>query len=109
VVAFAVTLRTREIGIRKALGAADAEITTLIVRQSLRSVLIGVTAGLAGALFSARLLGSVLIGIAAVRSGIEGILFAASAILLIAIGALASYLPARRAGRVDPLQALRWE
>ena len=109
VAAFAVSLRTREIGIRKALGAADGEIARLIVRQSLRTVLIGAAAGLGGALVSARLLGSVLSGIGAVRSNLDTVLFAASAIVLIAIGVLASYLPARRAGRVDPLQALRWE
>jgi putative ABC transport system permease protein len=109
VAAFAVSLRTREIGIRKALGAADAEIAALIVRQSLQTVLIGAAVGLSGAAFSARLLGSVFSGVTAVRSNLDIVLFGASTIVLIAIGALASYLPARRASRVDPLQALRWE
>jgi putative ABC transport system permease protein len=109
VASFAAALRTREIGIRKALGAADAQITTLIVRQSLQTVLIGAALGLAGAAFSVRVMSSVFSGITALRSNLDTALFGASTIVLIAIGALASYLPARRASRVDPLQALRWE
>jgi predicted permease len=95
--------RTREIGVRMALGATAAAVRRMVVGQGARVVALGVAAGLLAALAATRALGGLLYGIAPV----DAATFAAMAVLMLAIGALAAYLPARRASRVDPCESLR--
>jgi predicted permease len=103
VIAYAVTQRTREIGIRMALGAQAAGLRQMFVRQGLLLAGIGAIIGLAAAAGLTRLMSSLLFGVAA----LDPLTYAGVAAILIAAAALASYLPARRATRVDPLDALR--
>jgi len=105
VIAYAVTQRTREIGIRMALGAQPAELQQLFVRQGLLLAGIGAVLGLASAAGLTRLMASLLFGV----SALDPLTYAGVAALLIVAAALASYLPARRATAVDPLEALRAE
>jgi predicted permease len=100
-----VTLRTREIGIRTALGAQRRDVLVLVLRQGLALVILGVMLGAAAATGATRLIGSLLYGVRPT----DPFTFAFTAALLIAIGLVASLLPARRATRVDPMTALRWE
>jgi predicted permease len=102
VVGFAVAERTREIGVRVALGATRGDILRLVVRQGMTPVLLGVALGTAGALAATRLLGSLLYEI----SPTDPRVFAAVAALTLAIALLASFLPARRALAVDPARTL---
>jgi ABC-type antimicrobial peptide transport system permease subunit len=103
VVALWVGQRTREIGIRLALGAGSASIATLVLREGLRLVVIGVPLGLVAALAAVRLLSSYLYGVSAT----DAATFSAIAALLAGVALFACYVPARRATRVDPVQALR--
>jgi len=103
VVALWVGQRTREIGIRVALGARSAGIVALVLRQGLRLVLIGLPLGLAAALAAVRLLSSYLYGVSAT----DAATFSAIAALLAGVALVACYVPARRAMRVDPVRALR--
>jgi predicted permease len=105
VVSFGTAQRTREIGIRMALGATRRGVLVSIVRQALQLTLIGVATGLAGALALSRLLRSMLVG---VKPG-DPETFIGVSLLLLAVACLASYLPARRATKVDPMVALRYE
>jgi putative ABC transport system permease protein len=105
VVSYLVTQRTREIGIRMALGARGAQVLRLVVAGSLRPVLGGLVLGSAGALFAARLLGVLLFQ---VQPGDPGVLGAIAAILGGA-AIVASLVPARRASMVDPMTALKEE
>jgi predicted permease len=105
VMAYSVRQRTRELGVRTALGANRRQILGLVLRQGLRTILVGAIAGLAGAVGTAQLLAA---NLYAVRS-MEPVVFAGVAGLLIASALLACYLPARRAAQVDPLIALRCE
>ena len=105
VIAYAVTQRTREIGIRMALGAQAAGLRQMFVRQGLLLAGIGAIIGLGAAAGLTRLMSSLLFGVAA----LDPLTYAGVAAILIAAAALASYLPARRATRVDPLDALRAE
>jgi putative ABC transport system permease protein len=100
-----VARRTREIGVRMALGADPAQVTGMFMRQGLAVTLIGLVLGLAGAAASTRLLESWLYGV----KPLDAPTFVWSAAGMLAIAALASYLPARRAARVDPLVSLRAE
>jgi predicted permease len=103
VVAFSVSQRTREFGVRMALGARRADVVTMVLRQGLQLVLIGLALGLAGALVLTRLLSTLLFGI----EPTDGLTFVAVSMVLIAVAALACFVPARRAASVDPLVALR--
>jgi putative ABC transport system permease protein len=105
VVSHAVGQRTREIGIRIALGAPEHEVLSLVLRQGMTLALVGVAAGMAIALATTRFLSSLLLGV----SPADVPTFAAIAVLLASSALLASYLPARRASRIDPLRALREE
>jgi putative ABC transport system permease protein len=105
VIASTVGARTREFGIRVALGARREEVTRLVVGQALRPILAGVAAGVAGAAAANRLLSGVV-------AGIEGWDFSTATVvclLLIGVAAAAAYVPARRAAKVDPVIALRCE
>jgi putative ABC transport system permease protein len=105
VLAYSVSLRTREIGLRIALGADPQRVARLVVRQGLVLALSGVAVGLAGSLALSRLMASLVFGVKAT----DAHTFALVAALLVAIAAAASYLPARRAARIDPMAALRAE
>ena len=105
VVAYSVAQRTREIGIRVALGARTADVLRLIVRQGMRLVLVGGLIGLVGALAISRILRSLLFGIGPA----DPFTFALSSALLAGVALLACWLPACRAARVDPVVALRCE
>jgi predicted permease len=104
-VAYAVSRRVREIGIRVALGAAHEDVLRLIVRQGMRPVAIGMVIGLAGAGAVSSLLASMLFGL----SPYDPASFVAAALCLFAIALAACYVPARRALRVEPTRALRTE
>jgi predicted permease len=105
VVSFGAAQRTREIGIRMALGATRHGILVAIVRQGLQLALIGIASGLVGAFALSRLLRSMLVG---VKPGDPGTFIGVS-LLLLTVALLASYIPARRATKVDPMVALRYE
>ena len=105
VTSYSVTQRTSEIGIRVALGAQPPDIFRILVGKGLRFALIGVAVGLVATLVVTRLLASFLYGV----SASDPLIFSSVAILLIAISAAASFFPARRATRVDPVVALRHE
>ena len=102
---YVVSRRTNEIGIRMALGAERMHVRWLVLRQVLALVAIGIAIGVPAALLSSRLVASMLFGL---RATDAASLLAAVAVML-AIAALAGYLPARRASRIDPMVALRYE
>jgi ABC-type antimicrobial peptide transport system permease subunit len=105
VIAYSVSQRTREIGIRMALGAQRQELTGLFVRHGLTMATVGVIAGLIAASFSTRLLAAILYKV----SPLDWITYCAVTLGLLATAFLASYLPSRRAASVDPVEALRSE
>jgi len=105
VMAYAVSQRTAEIGIRMALGAQGADIYRQILGQALRLAVAGIVIGLGLSIALSRLVASQLIGISAT----DPITFIAVPLLLCAVALAASYIPARRAARIDPLIALRAE
>jgi len=105
VIAYSVSQRRREIGIRMALGAGKSAILNMIIGQGIKLVLIGVAIGLAGALGLTRFLSGLLYG---VKPGDPLTLVAVSA-LLMAVALLASHIPARQAAKVDPMVALKHE
>jgi len=105
VVAAMAAQRTPEIGMRMALGATRRDIVSLIIRQGAGMVAIGIAIGLTGALGAARLFSGLLIGVSATDPSS----FTATTALLVVVALAASYLPARRAASIDPLQALRNE
>ena len=102
---FTVAQRTREIGVRVALGAQRLDVFSLVVGKGLKLALIGSVIGLAGALAAARLVSSLLYG---VKSS-DPVTFVCVSLLLVVVAALASWLPARKAAKVDPMEALRYE
>lgn len=105
VMAYVVAQRTTEIGLRVALGAAPSEIVRLILGDGLRITAIGIVAGIAGSVFMARWLTSLLFQVETT----DPLTLGATAVILLCVAAAACYLPARRATRVDPMVALRAE
>jgi putative ABC transport system permease protein len=103
VMSYAVSQRTRELGIRMALGAQGSDVLRLVMRQGLRLAFMGLTMGLAGALAVTQLMKSVLYGVSAT----DAVTFAGVTSLLALIVSLACYVPAQRATKIDPLKALR--
>jgi predicted permease len=102
-VSYSVTQRMREFGIRMALGAQPSQVLMPVLREGIVLVAIGITLGIAGALAATRVLERFLFGIGAT----DPLTFAAVAVVLLGVTLLASYLPSRRAARVDPLAVLR--
>jgi predicted permease len=105
VLAFSVARRRHEIGIRMALGAAQDDILRLVVAQGFRFAVVGIIVGVAGALAVTRVLASLLFGV----TPTDPLTFGAVTVLLGSVALLACYLPARRAAKVDPMVALRYE
>ena len=103
--AYAVTRRTPEIGVRMALGAERRSVRWMILRQSLVLVGIGLALGIPAAVASTRLVESLLFGL----GPRDPTVLAAAAYVMLAVGLAAAYVPARRASRIDPLVALRAE
>jgi ABC-type antimicrobial peptide transport system permease subunit len=105
VVAFSVTRRTQEIGVRMALGAQRSDVLRLVVGEGARLALFGVAIGIAASFVVTRLISGLLFGISAT----DPLTFVSLAALLSLAALAASYVPARRAMRVDPMAALRYE
>jgi ABC-type antimicrobial peptide transport system permease subunit len=105
VVSYAVSQRTREIGLRMALGAARSDVLRLVVREGMRLSVLGMVLGLLVSAGLSLVLSKVLYGL----SPVDPVVFGAVTILLLSVSALACYIPARRAARLDPLVSLRCE
>ena len=104
-VSYAVVRRTREVGIRMALGARKRDVIVMILRETTRPVLAGLAIGLIGATIATHLMRAILFGVGA----FDPISFAGVSILFFLIAMLAAYVPSRRAARIDPMAALRYE
>jgi ABC-type antimicrobial peptide transport system permease subunit len=105
VIAYSVSQRTREIGVRMALGAQRSAVYQLILKQAARLIAIGLVAGLIGSIAAARLMHTLLFG----TQAWDAFTLAAVVVVLGASAVVASFLPARRAASVNPLEALRTE
>ena len=105
VMAYSVSRRTREIGVRVALGAASGDVLRMVLSQGLRTIFIGVAIGIAGSLALTRTVQSLLFGV----TPTDPLTFGGVTLLLVAAALLACFIPARRATKVDPMVALRYE
>jgi putative ABC transport system permease protein len=105
IIAFSVSQRTREIGVRVALGAAKSDVVRVFVREGVRLTAVGVAVGLLLSVGAVRLLASMFLGV----SAFDAVIFAAIALVLTAVAAVAAWIPARRAASIDPMAALRIE
>jgi putative ABC transport system permease protein len=105
VISYSVSQRTRELGIRIALGATQERVVRLVLGQGMALTSVGIAAGLVGAYWLVRLLASMLFGVTAT----DAPTFAGVSVVLLGVAGAASYLPARRAARVDPVTAMRAE
>jgi putative ABC transport system permease protein len=105
VMSYSVAQRTNEIGIRMALGAQTRDVLKLIVSQGFKLVILGLVLGLGGAFLAMKVISSLLFGVTTK----DPYTFIAVALVLLVIALVACYIPARRAARVDPLVALRYE
>ncbi|HMB51723.1 MAG TPA: ABC transporter permease [Thermoanaerobaculia bacterium] len=105
VTSYAVSQRRRELGVRLALGARPADVLRLVLRHGLLLALAGAGAGLVAAVAATRLMSAVLHGV----SALDPIAFAAAALAVVALALAASWLPARRAAGIDPIETLRWQ
>jgi predicted permease len=102
---YGVSRRTSEIGIRMALGAGRGDIVAMVLKESMTMVVVGIVVGLAGALAAGRFLSTLLFGL----QPTDPMTIGAAVLVMIGVSLVAGYLPARRAARVDPMVALRWE
>jgi putative ABC transport system permease protein len=105
VMAYSVTERTHEIGIRLALGAQQSDVLRLVVREGMMLAAVGAAAGVAGSFLLTRVLTGLLYQVEAT----DPVIFASVPFIFAVVAFLANYIPARRAARVDPMIALRWE
>ncbi len=105
VMSFSVARRTQEIGVRMALGAARGDVLRMVVLQGVRTAAFGLAVGLAAAFAVTRVMKSILYEVTAT----DPVIFTAVALLVMTVAALASYIPARRATKVEPMAALRYE
>ena len=105
VISYAVSQRTQELGLRKAIGAEAGSVAGLVVRQGLGLAVVGIGAGVAVAVGATRFMASLLFGVAPT----DPLTYSSVAAVLLAVALLASYLPARKAARVDPMVTLRAE
>jgi putative ABC transport system permease protein len=103
VISYAVSRRTHEIGVRVALGASPSTVVRLVIAQGMRVVAVGVAVGLAGSLVASRLMTRLVYGV----SVTDPLTYTGVAALLAVVALVASYIPARRATRIDPLVAMR--
>jgi ABC-type antimicrobial peptide transport system permease subunit len=105
VLSFSVSQRTQEFGVRMALGAEARDVRRMMIRQGLRLAAVGIAFGVAGAFGVTRLIGTLLYDV----TPTDPLSFAAVVALMLSVAAVAAYLPARRATKVDPMVALRTE
>jgi putative ABC transport system permease protein len=103
VVAYTVSLRTQEIGLRVAMGAGSGQVLTLILSDGMKLAIAGVAIGVAGALTAAKIAKVALFGL----TPLDPVSYVITSTVLLAVAALACYIPARRATRLDPIVALR--
>jgi len=105
VMSYGVARRTNEIGIRMAMGASAPRVTGMVMRETMWVVWVGVAIGLGAALAGTRLIASMLFGLAAT----DALTISFAVLTMVSVAAVAGYLPARRASKVDPMVALRYE